>query len=153
MVNNIKNNIISKIDAKKNLNELNEIKNVGIIKHKKRTFKQKQLLNSFNNLLNTILTDKTLESESQENKNENENEKVESRKEKNENENAKNKKNSTNTKEDDNENEDEDKNTLSEYIEDVDDKLFKKYSHSKDFNSFINGFHSTTNKKDKKKNI
>ena len=85
MVNNIKNNTISKIDAKKNLNELNEIKNVGIIKHKKRTFKQKQLLNPFNNLLNAILTDKTLESESQENKNENE--EVESRKEKNENEN------------------------------------------------------------------
>ena len=40
---------------------------------------------------------------------------------------------------------------LLEYIEDVDDKLFKKYSHSKDFNSFINEFHSTTNKKDKKK--
>ena len=151
MVNNIKNNTISKIDAKKNLNELNEIKNVGIIKHKKRTFKQKQLLNSFNNLLNTVLTDKTLESESQENKNENENEKVKSRKEKNENENAKNKKNSTNTKKDENENEDEDKNMLLEYIEDVDDKLFKKYSHSKDFNSFINEFHSTTNKKDKKK--
>ena len=151
MVNNIKNNTISKIDAKKNLNELNKIKNVGIIKHKKRTFKQKQLLNSFNNLLNTVLTDKTLESESQENKNENENEKVKSRKEKNENENAKNKKNSTNTKKDENENEDEDKNMLLEYIEDVDDKLFKKYSHSKDFNSFINEFHSTTNKKDKKK--
>ena len=151
MVNNIKNNTISKIDAKKNLNELNEIKNVGIIKHKKRTFKQKQLLNSFNNLLNTVLTDKTLESESQENKNENENEKVKSRKEKNENENAKNKKNSTNTKKDENENEDEDKNMFLEYIEDVDDKLFKKYSHSKDFNSFINEFHSTTNKKDKKK--
>ena len=61
------------------------------------------------------------------------------------------KKNSTNTKNDENENEDENKNTLLEYIEDVDDKLFKKYSHSKDFTSFINGFHSTTNKKDKKK--
>ena len=46
-----------------------------------------------------------------------------------------------------NENENEDKNTLLEYIEDVDDKLFKKYSHGKDFNSFINEFHSTTNKK------
>ena len=60
-------------------------------------------------------------------------------------------KNGTNTKKDENENEDENKNTLLEYIEDVDDKLFKKYSHSKDFNSFINEFHSTTNKKDKKK--
>ena len=63
----------------------------------------------------------------------------------------KKKKNGTNTKKDENENEDENKNTLLEYIEDVDDKLFKKYSHSKDFNSFINEFHSTTNKKDKKK--
>ena len=60
-------------------------------------------------------------------------------------------KNGTNTKKDENENEYENKNTLLEYIEDVDDKLFKKYSHSKDFNSFINEFHSTTNKKDKKK--
>ena len=45
-----------------------------------------------------------------------------------------------------NENENEDKNMLLEYIEDVDDKLFKKYSHGKDFNSFINEFHSTANK-------
>ena len=50
------------------------------------------------------------------------------------------------------ENENEDKNMLLEYIEDVDDKLFKKYSHGKDFNSFINEFHSTTNKKKKLKN-
>ena len=73
MVNNIRNNTISEIDAKKKLNALNEITNVGIIKHKKCTFKHKQLLNLFNNLLNTILTDKTLESESQENKHDNEN--------------------------------------------------------------------------------
>ena len=51
-----------------------------------------------------------------------------------------------------NENENEDKNTLLEYIEDVDYKLFKKYSHGKDFNSFINEFHSTTNKKKQLKN-
>ena len=69
MVNNIRNNTISEIDAKKNLNELNEIKNVGIIKHKKRTFKQKELLNLFNILSDIILTDKKLESESQENEN------------------------------------------------------------------------------------
>ena len=37
------------------------------------------------------------------------------------------------------------------YIEDVDDKLFKKYSHGQDFNSFINEFDHTTNKKDKEK--
>ena len=82
LVNNIRNNTISEIDAKKDLNKLNEIKNVEIIKYKKRTPGHKKLLNLFNNFLDIILTDKTLESESQENKNENENEKVESRKKK-----------------------------------------------------------------------
>ena len=84
MVNNIRNNTISEIDAKKDLNALNEIKNVEIIKYKKRTPGHKKLLNLFNDLLDIILTDKTLESESQEDKNKNENEKVESRKEENE---------------------------------------------------------------------
>ena len=77
MVNNIRNNTISEIDAKKDLNKLNEIKNVEIIKYKKRTPGHKKLLNLFNNLLNIILTDKTLKSQ------ENENEKVESKKEEN----------------------------------------------------------------------
>ena len=77
MVNNIRNNTISEIDAKKDLNKLNEIKNVEIIKYKKRTPGHKKLLNLFNDLSDIILTDKTLESESQEN----ENEKVESKKE------------------------------------------------------------------------
>ena len=40
---------------------------------------------------------------------------------------------------------------LLEYIENVDDKLFKKYSHGKDFNSFINEFDHATNKEDKEK--
>ena len=40
---------------------------------------------------------------------------------------------------------------LLEYIEDVDDKLFKKYSDGKDFNSFINEFDNATNDKDKEK--
>ena len=87
MVNNIKNNTISEISAKKDLNTLNKIKNAEIIKYKKRTPGHKELLNLFNDLLDIILTDKTLESESQEDKNKNENEKVESRKEENENEN------------------------------------------------------------------
>ena len=86
MVNNIRNNTISEISAKKGLNTLNEIKNAEIIKYKKRTPGHKKLLNLFNDLLDIILTDKTLESESQEDKNKNENEKVESRKEENENE-------------------------------------------------------------------
>ena len=80
LVNNIRNNTISEIDAKKDLNTLNEIKNAEIIKYKKRTPGHKKLLNLFNDLSDIILTDKTLESESQENLNE----KVESRKEENE---------------------------------------------------------------------
>ena len=61
-VNNTRNNTISKIDAKKDLNTLNKIKNAEIIKHKRRTTKHKELLNLFNDLLDIILTDKTLES-------------------------------------------------------------------------------------------
>ena len=59
---------------KKSLNTLNKIKDAEIIKHKKHTPKHKELLNLFNDLLDTILTDKILESKSQEDKNENENE-------------------------------------------------------------------------------
>ena len=79
MVNNIKNNTIRKIDDKKDLNELDEIKNVKMIKYKKRTPGHKKVINWFNDLSDIILTDKT--SENQEN--EKENEKVESRKEEN----------------------------------------------------------------------
>ena len=98
MVNNIKNNAISEIDAKKYLNALDEIRKTEITKYKKRTPGHKKLLILFNKLLNIILTDKT--SESQEDEYKNENEKVESKKEenKNENENAKNKKTIINTK-------------------------------------------------------
>ena len=60
MVNNIKNNTISEISAKKVLNTLNELKNAGIAKQKKGTPKQNELLNLFNDLSDTILTDKTL---------------------------------------------------------------------------------------------
>ena len=41
LVNNIRNNTISEIDAKKDLNTLNKIKNAEIIKHKRRTTKHK----------------------------------------------------------------------------------------------------------------
>ena len=82
MVNNITNNTITEIDAKKNVNTLNKIKNAEI-KYKKFTPKHKELLNLFNGLLDIILTDKT-ESEIQKDKNKNENKKVESRKEENE---------------------------------------------------------------------
>ena len=60
LVNNIRNNTISEISAKKGLNTLNEIKNAEIIKYKKRTPKHKELLNLFNDLLDTILIDKLL---------------------------------------------------------------------------------------------
>ena len=74
MVNNIKNNKISEIDATKCLNTLNIIKN-SEIKHRRLIPGQKELLNLFDDLSNIILTDKTLKSESQEDKNEeNENE-------------------------------------------------------------------------------
>ena len=76
MVSNIKNNTISEIDAKKDLNALNEIKKAEIVKYKKCTPGHKKLLNLFDDLSDRILTDKTLESQ--------ENEKVESRKEENE---------------------------------------------------------------------
>ena len=66
LVNNIRNNTFSKISAKKGLNTLNEKNKINkkktaeIIKYRMRTCKQKELLNLFNNLLDTILTDKTL---------------------------------------------------------------------------------------------
>ena len=69
MVNNIKDNTISEIDAKKHLNTLNIIKN-SEIKHRRVIPEQKELLNLFDDLSNIILTDKTLKSESQEDKNE-----------------------------------------------------------------------------------
>ena len=60
LVNNIRNNTIRELSAKTGLNTLNELKNVGIIKQKTHTPKQKELLNLFNDLSVTILTDKTL---------------------------------------------------------------------------------------------
>ena len=41
---------------------------------------------------------------------------------------------------------DENKNIVLEYMRDDDDKLFKKYSNGKNFNSFINKFDHATNK-------
>ena len=107
--NNIGNNTISETDTKKDLNTLKEIKNVETIKYKKHTPGHKELLNLFNYLLDIILTDKTLESESQEDEDKNENEEL---KEEKENENG-------------NKDEHENENILLEYIENVDDKLFK----------------------------
>ena len=75
MVNNIRNNTISEISAKKSLNTLNKLKNAEIMKYKKRTPGHKKLLNLFNKL-EIILTDKTLESQESENY-ENENDECE----------------------------------------------------------------------------
>ena len=71
LVNNIRNNTISEISAKKGLNKLNERKNAGIIKYLKHTPGQKELLSLFNNLLDVILTDKTLMSSKDKNEKEN----------------------------------------------------------------------------------
>ena len=59
LVNNIKDNTISEIDAKKRLNTLNIIKN-SEIKHRRLIPGQKELLNLFDDLSNIFLTDKTL---------------------------------------------------------------------------------------------
>ena len=53
---------------KKGLNTLNEIKNAEIIKYKRCTPEQKELLNLFNDLLDTILADKTIGSKRQKGK-------------------------------------------------------------------------------------
>ena len=133
------------MDAKKDLNALNEIKNVEIIKYKKRTPKHKKLLNLFNDLSDIILTDKTIQSESQENEKEKvesrkeENEKVESRKEENENEDY-----YENEDEDENENEDEndddetmDQNKKYKKIKDLNDILDEIIYKSKSFEEQI----------------
>ena len=74
MINKIINNTISEISAKKGSFTLNELKNAEIKKQKKHTPKQKELLNLFNDLSDTILTDEALDSKSQEEENENKNE-------------------------------------------------------------------------------
>ena len=82
LVNNIKNNTVSEIDAKKSLNALNKIKNAEIKYIKGSPLNKKKLLNLFNDLSDTILTDKTLMSSKDENEKE-----TEKLKEENENEN------------------------------------------------------------------
>ena len=61
------------------------------------------------------------------------------------------KKTTTNTKKATDKKKVENENMLLEYMEDVDDKLFKKYSNGKNFNSFINEFDHATNEEDKEK--
>ena len=123
LLNNIKDNTISKIDAKKRLNTLNKTKNAEI-KYKRLIPRQKELLNLFNDLSDIILTDKTLMSSKDENeklKEEKENKKL---KEENEN---------------DYENEDEDEdetmseNKINEIIKDLNDNLDEIIDKSKSF--------------------
>ena len=96
MVNNIKDNTISEIDAKKRLNTLNKMKN-SEPKHKRLIPGQKKLLNLFGRLSDTILTDKTVMSS----KDENEKLKEENEKLKEEKENVKLKEENENENEDD----------------------------------------------------
>ena len=116
MVNNIKDNTIIEIDVKKRLNALN-IKNLEI-KHKRHISGQKELLHLFGDLLDIILTDKTLMSSKDEN------EKLKEEKEnQNENENEDDYEN-----EDENENEDDETmrqneiRELSDYLDEIIDK-------------------------------
>ena len=60
---------------KKGLNTLNKIRDAEIIKYKNHTPKHKELLDLFNDLLDIILTDKTLMSQKDKNEKEKEKEK------------------------------------------------------------------------------
>ena len=142
LVNSIRNNTISEISAKKGLNTLNEIKNAGITKYKKRTLIQKELLNLFNDLLDIILTDETLKSKSQkdkilmsskdENENEKENEKKKGNEKENKNENENNKTLMSSNDDDDNEN-----NKTLIIIRNLNDYLDKIIDKSKSFDDQI----------------
>ena len=150
MVNNIRNNTISEISAKKGLNKLNEIKNAGIIKYKKCTPKQKELLNLFNDLLDTILTDKTLKSKSQKDNT------LMSSKDENENENGNDKtlmssnKDVDNENDNENENEDDDDETMSQNeknirIKNINDNLDEIIDKSKSFEDQIKSIRKVEN--------
>ena len=135
MVNNIKNNTISEISAKEVLNALNEIKKAEIIIHEKRTPGQKELLNLFDDLLDTILTDKTLKSKTQKD-NENENDKTLMSSNEDD-ENGKTLMSSNEDDENENENEDDDEtmsqNEKREIIQGKNDILDKIIDKSKSF--------------------
>ena len=134
LVNNIRNNTISEIDAKKDLNTLNEIKNAEIIKHKRYIPKQKELLNLFDDLLDAILTDKELITSKDENENENENEK----KKKKENEKKRGK-----------ENENQNENDKKLIIKELNDCLDEIIDKSKSFEDQIKSITKVENITDK----
>ena len=116
LVNNIKDNIISEIDAKKRLNTLNIINSQ--INHKRLISGQKELLNLFDDLSDIIPTDKTLMSL----KDENEKLKEEKTLNVNEIENENEENENENEKLNENENKDED-----------DDDIMKILIHSNDY--------------------
>ena len=139
MVNNIRNNTISEISAKKSLNTSNEIKNADIRKHKKYIPRQKELLDLFTNLLDAILTDKTLKSKSQKDntlmslKDENEND--------NDNDNDKDNGND-NHNDNDNDNDNENENNMIKQLNYSLDKIIDK---SKSFEDQIKSIRKVEN--------
>ena len=143
LVNNIKDNTISEIDAKKRLNTLNKIKN-SEIKYKRLIPGQKEILNLFNNLSDIILIDRTLMSS-----------KVENEKLKEENENEKENENENEDKDDyENEDEDdyydyenEDNKTIgqNEIITEINDYFDKIIDKSKSFEDQIKSFKKVKN--------
>ena len=150
LVNNIRNNTISEISAKKSLNTSNEIKNADIRKHKKYIPRQKELLDLFTNLLDAILTDKTLKSKSQKDNT------LMSSKDENENENGNDKTLMSSNKDDDNENdnenenEDDDDETMSQNeknirIKNINDNLDEIIDKSKSFEDQIKSIRKVEN--------
>ena len=117
---------------------LNEIKNEGIIKQKKRTPRQKELLNLFNSLADIILTDKLLMSSKNENESENKNEndetlmssKDDDDNKDNENQNENNDENNktlmSSKDENENENENEDDDEIIRDLNDILDEIIDK---------------------------
>ena len=115
---------------------LNEIKNEGIIKQKKRTPRQKELLNLFNSLARIILTDKLLMSSKNENEIENKNEndetlmssKDDDDNKDNENQNENNDENNKTlmSSKDENENENEDDDETIRDLNDILDEIIDK---------------------------
>ena len=137
MVNNIKDNTISEIDAKKYLDELTKIRDVEI-KHKRLISGQKELLNLFDDLSDINLSNKTLESQKSENyENENEDEDYEDEDYENKNEYEYENKNEYGHK-NESENEDDDDKTIDQNkIKGLNDILDEIIDKSKSFEEQI----------------
>ena len=133
MVNNIQDNTISEIDAKKYLDELTKIRDVEI-KHKRLISGQKELLNLFDDLSDINLSNKTLESQKSENyENENEDEDYEDEDYENKNEYEYENKNEYGHK-NESENEDDDDKTIDQNkIKSLNDILDEIIDKSKSF--------------------